>query len=150
MLLDLVAILLERVECVLDGLVDGLLDGVADLGDLVDAPHVPGGVGDADGRHVEAGPVEPGPLAQLLDNLHHDPLPVALISHLAEKMPGALFSFFSIGFMVQALFVHNCEISRRKKLNYKTINPRPFGAKIYRSSENVWEHLPHLPWTNRT
>ena len=104
MLLDLVAILLERVECVLDGLVDGLLDGVADLGDLVDAPHVPGGVGDADGRHVEAGPVEPGPLAQLLDNLHHDPLPVALISHLAE-MAGALFSFFSNGFMVLAFFL---------------------------------------------
>ena len=134
MLLDLVAILLERVECVLDGLVDGLLDGVADLGDLVDAPHVPGGVGDADGRHVEAGPVEPGPLAQLLDNLHHDPLPVALISHLAEKMPGALFSFFSNGFMVQAFFDHNCENSRRKKtqgvFGPKLNEPKEINKKI--------------------
>ena len=65
-------------------LVDGFLYGVADFGDLVDAPDVPGGVRDADGGHVEAGPVEARPLAQLLDDLHHHSLPVALVTDLKK------------------------------------------------------------------
>ena len=40
------------------------------------------GIGDEDGWHVESRPVEVGPLAQLLDDLHHDPLPVRLVSGL--------------------------------------------------------------------
>ena len=76
-------ILLLKLTCKLKiHLVDGFLYGVADFGDLVDAPDVPGGVRDADGGHVEAGPVEARPLAQLLDDLHHHSLPVALVTDL--------------------------------------------------------------------
>ena len=40
------------------------------------------GIGDVDGRHVEASPVEAGPLAELLNDLHHDPLAVGLVASL--------------------------------------------------------------------
>ena len=41
-------------------------------------------IGNEYGRHVEPRPVERRPLAQLLNDLHHDPLPVALVSGLVS------------------------------------------------------------------
>lgn len=100
-LADELAVVLQRVERVLDGLVDGFLDGAANLLDLVDAAarlgstftsyvyvdafklrlekrRTRGGtisdlvrVRDVDGGHVKATFVESRSLAELLDNLHH-------------------------------------------------------------------------------
>ena len=63
---NLFTIPLQRIECVLYGLVDGFLDVFAHFLDLVHTTGRLVGVGDVDGRHVEASAIQPRTLAQLL------------------------------------------------------------------------------------
>ena len=99
---DVVAVLFQLIEGRLDGLVDRLLDVPAHVLDLVDAldPPLVGVVRDEDGGHVEAGAIERRPLAQLLHDLHHDPLSVAFVAGLIglrEIKPHSLRMFLAQG-----------------------------------------------------
>ena len=81
---DVIAVLLQLIEGRLDRLIDGLLDVPAHVLDLVHAldPSLVVMVGNKDGRHVEARPIERGSFAQFLHDLHHDSLSVTLVSGL--------------------------------------------------------------------
>lgn len=94
---DFIAVFLQLVESILDeqrqtwvgiyvwtsahekanlnGLIYRFFDVPADIVDLIDATHGLVGVRDVDGGHVKSGPIEAGPFAQLLHNLHHYSLP---------------------------------------------------------------------------
>ena len=63
---DVVTVSLQAVQRVLDCLLDRLLNVLAHFVDLVHAPDWLIGIGYVDGWHVEASPVQAGPLAQLL------------------------------------------------------------------------------------
>ena len=71
-------------KCVsyLDGLIDGLFNVTTNIVYLIDTSNRFVGIGDVDGWHVKAGAIEARPLAQLLHDLHHYPLPMEKISFL--------------------------------------------------------------------
>ena len=66
----------------MDGLVDGLLYVAAHVVNLIDTAHRFVGIGYVDGGHVETCAIESGSFAQLLDDLHHDPLSVGFMTSL--------------------------------------------------------------------
>ena len=80
----------------LDGLVDGFLYVAAHVVNLIDTAHRFVGIGYVDGGHVKACTIEAGPLAQLLDDLHHDPLSIGLMTGLISlgQVEANLFGMF--------------------------------------------------------
>ena len=79
---DVVAILLQLIECRLYRLIDRLFNVATNVLNLIHALRPRFLSRDEDGGHVEAGAIQRGPFAQFLHDLHHDALTIALVSGL--------------------------------------------------------------------
>ena len=66
----------------MDGLIDSFLNIAANVIDLIDASNLFVGIGNIYGGHVKTCAIEPRSLAQFLNNLHHDPLAIGLMTGL--------------------------------------------------------------------
>ena len=66
----------------MDGLIDSFLNIAANVIDLIDTSNLFVGIGNIYGGHVKTCAIEPRSLAQFLNNLHHDPLAIRLMTGL--------------------------------------------------------------------
>ena len=99
----------------MDGLIDSFLNIAANVIDLIDTSNLFVGIGNIYGGHVKTCAIEPRSFAQFLNNLHHDPLAIGLMTgliSLGQVKPNLLRMFDAQSF-------DNIEGSLTKSLKIK-------------------------------